>query len=135
MDHAGIPKTKAVYRKDFQERAKAGVGLAKGVIALDPSGQLHRASGLSPVREMRLVPDLFSLTQLPFLVGQTMVLCDMTESDGCTPWEGCPRGALKRTVDLLAERDMEALASFETEFYLLGPEGTLDKTPMQPASP
>lgn len=128
-DHAGIPKAKAVYRKDFQERAEAGVGLAKGVMALDPSGQLHTASGLSPVGEVRLVPDLSSLTRLPFAVGQAMVLCDMTELDGLKPWEGCPRSALKRIVDLLAERDMEALASFEAEFYLVGPEGPPDKTP------
>ena len=129
VDHAGIPKTKAVYQKDFQERAEAGVGLAKGVMALDPSGQLHTASGLSPVGEVRLVPDLSSLTRLPFAVGQAMVLCDMTEPDGRTPWEGCPRSALKRMVDRLAERDMESLASFETEFYLVSPEGPSDKTP------
>src|ERR687886_929793 len=129
VDHAGIPKTKAVYQKDFQERAEAGVGLAKGVMALDPSGQLHTASGLSPVGEVRLVPDLSSLTRLPFAVGQAMALCDMTEPDGRTPWEGCPRSALKRMVDRLAERDMESLASFETEFYLVSPEGPSDKTP------
>jgi glutamine synthetase len=129
VDHAGIPKTKAVYRKDFQTRAEAGVGLAKGVMALDPSGHLHAASGLSPVGEVRLVPDLSSLTQLPFAVGQAMVLCDMSEPDGRTPWEGCPRSALKRTLDRLAEHGFESLASFETEFYLVGPEGPSDKTP------
>src|SRR5215207_9406517 len=57
VDHAGIPKTKAVYRDSFIGRARAGVGLAKGVLALDPSGALHPESGLSPVGEVRLVPD------------------------------------------------------------------------------
>src|SRR5215210_8761556 len=92
VDHAGIPKTKAVHRDAFVRRARAGVGLAKGVLALDPSGALHPASGLSPVGEVRLVPDLSSLTPLPFARGQTMVCCDMTEPDGRTPWDGCPRG-------------------------------------------
>src|SRR5205085_373546 len=54
VDHAGIPKAKAVYREAFSERAEAGVGLASGVLALDPSGQLQTASGLSPVGEVRL---------------------------------------------------------------------------------
>src|SRR5215211_8888152 len=81
VDHAGIPKTKAVYREDFRRRAEAGVGLAKGVLALDPGGQLHPASGLSPVGEVRLVPDLSTLTPLPFARGQAMVSCDMTEPD------------------------------------------------------
>ncbi len=57
VDHADIPKTKAVHRDGFERRARAGVGLAKGVLALDPSGMLHPESGLSPVGECRLVPD------------------------------------------------------------------------------
>ena len=90
VDHAGIPKTKAVHRDAFARRARAGVGLAKGVLALDPSGALHPVSGLSPVGEVRLVPDLSSLTPLPFARGQAMVCCDMTEPDARTPWDGCP---------------------------------------------
>src|ERR687890_560217 len=61
VDHAGIPKAKAVYREDFRKRAEAGVGLAKRPLALDPGGQLHSASGLSPVGEVRLVPHLSGL--------------------------------------------------------------------------
>src|SRR5918997_400736 len=129
VDHAGIPKAKAVYKDSFQERAEAGVGLASGVMALDPTGQLHTGSGLNPVGEVRLVPDLTGLTQLPFAPGQAMVPCDITEPDGSTPWPGCPRGALRRVLEHLAERGLESLASFETEFYLIGPEGPLDKTP------
>jgi glutamine synthetase len=129
VDHAGISKGKAIYREAFSERAEAGVGLASGVLALDPSGQLQAASGLSPVGEVRLVPDLSGLTRLPFVSGQAMVPCDMTEPDGRTPWDGCPRGTLRRVVDRLAERGMEALASFEIEFYLVGPDGPQDKTP------
>ena len=129
VDHAGIPKTKAVYRDSFARRAGAGVGLAKGVLALDPSGALHPASGLSPVGEVRLVPDLSSLTPLPFARGQAMVCCDMTEPDSRTPWDGCPRGALRRVLGRLAERGYRSIASYEAEFYLRGPDGPLDRTP------
>jgi glutamine synthetase len=65
VDHAGIPKTKAVHRDGFERRARAGVGLAKGVLALDPSGMLNPESGLSPVGECRLVPDPSSLSRSP----------------------------------------------------------------------
>src|ERR687893_2624294 len=102
VDHAGIPKCKAVHRDAFERRAGAGVGLAKGVLALDPSGALHPESGLSPVGEVRLVPDLSTLTQLPFARSQAMVSCDMTEPDASTPWEGCPRSALKLVLGALA---------------------------------
>src|ERR671916_844535 len=129
VDHAGIQKTKAVHRDGFEGRARAGVGVAKGVLALDPSGALHPESGLSPVGECRLVPDLSTVTPLPFARGQAMVLCDMTEPDAATPWDGCPRGALKRVLGRLAERGYRTVASYEAEFYVWGPEGPLDRTP------
>jgi glutamine synthetase len=129
VDHAGIPKTKAVHRDGFERRARAGVGLAKGVLALDPSGMLHPESGLSPVGECRLVPDLSTLVPLPFARGQAMVACDMMEPDATTPWDGCPRSALKRVLGRLGERGYRSLASYEAEFYVWGPEGPLDRTP------
>src|ERR671910_1316448 len=129
VDHAGIPKAKAVYRDGFAGRARAGVGLAKGVLALDPSGALHPESGLGPVGECRLVPDLSTLTPLPFARGQAMVTVDMTEPDASTPWEGCPRSALKRVLGRLAERGYRSVASYEAEFYVWGPDGPLDRTP------
>jgi glutamine synthetase len=129
VDHAGIPKTKAVHRDSFARRARAGVGLAKGVLALDPSGALHPASGLSPVGEVRLVPDLSSLATLPFARGQMMVCCDMTEPDARTSWDGCPRGVLRRVLGRLAERGYRSVASYEAEFYLHDADGPLDRTP------
>ena len=129
VDHAGIPKCKAVHRDGFEGRARAGVGLAKGVLALDPSGALHPESGLSPVGECRLIPDLSTLTPLPFARGQAMVSCDMTEPDASTPWEGCPRSALKRVLGRLSERGYRSLASYEAEFYVWDADGPLDRTP------
>src|SRR5215204_264244 len=129
VDHAGIPKCKAVHRDGFEVRARAGVGLAKGVLALDPSGALHPESGLSPVGECRLVPDLSTLTVLPFARGQAMVSVDMTEPDASTPWEGCPRSALKRVLERLSDRGYRTLASYEAEFYVWDAEGPLDRTP------
>jgi glutamine synthetase len=129
VDHAGIPKTKAVHRDGFERRARAGVGLAKGVLALDPSGMLNPESGLSPVGECRLVPDLSTLVPLPFARGQATVACDMMEPDATTPWDGCPRSALKRVLGRLGERGYRSLASYEAEFYVWGPEGPLDRTP------
>src|SRR5215207_2752056 len=129
VDHAGIPKTKAVHRDGFERRVRAGVGLAKGVMALDPSGMLHPESGLGPVGECRLVPDLSTLTPLPFAHGQAMVAVDMTEPDATTPWDGCPRSALKRGLGRLAERGCRSVASYEAEYYVWGPDGPLDRTP------
>src|SRR3712207_7365576 len=112
VDRAGIPKCKALHRDGFGGREQEGVGLAKGVLALGPSGALHPESGLSPVGECRLVPDLSTITPLPFAHGQAMVTCDMTEPDASTPWDGCPRSALKRVLGRLSERGYRTLASY-----------------------
>jgi glutamine synthetase len=90
---------------------------------------LHPESGLSPVGECRLVPDLSTLTPLPFARGQAMVAVDMTEPDATTPWDGCPRSALKRGLGRLAERGCRSVASYEAEYYVWGPDGPLDRTP------
>src|SRR5918995_3195943 len=129
VDHAGIPKAKAVHRDGFAGRVRSGVGLAKGVLALDPSGALHPESGLSPVGECRLIPDLSTLTPLPFAHGQALVTVDMTKPDASTPWEGCPRSALKRVLERLSDRGYRAFASNEVEFYVWDADGPLDKTP------
>src|ERR671917_2663951 len=123
VDHAGIPKTKAVHRDGFERRARAGVGLAKGVLALDPSGMLHAESGLSPVGECRLVPDLSTLTPLPFARGQAMVACDMTEPDAATTWDGCPRGALRRGLGGGAGGGGGAVGPFEGGVFVWGGGG------------
>ena len=58
-----------------------------------------------------------------------MVCCDMTEPDARTPWDGCPRGALRRVLGRLATWGYRSIASYEIEFYLRDPDGPLDKTP------
>jgi glutamine synthetase len=90
---------------------------------------LHPESGLSPVGECRLVPDLSTLTPLPFARGQAMVAVDMTEPDATTPWDGCPRSALRRVLGRLATRGCRSVASYEAEFYVWGADGPLDRTP------
>ncbi len=75
------------------------------------------------------MPDLSTLTALPFARAQAMVSCDMTEPDARTPWDGCPRSALTRVLGQLAERGYRVVASYEAEFYVRGPEGPLDRTP------
>lgn len=76
-------------------------------------------SGLSPVGEIRLVPDWETLTQLPYAPGHARVIGDMVK-DG-QPWSCCPRYFLKKAIASAAEEGIEIKAAFENEFYLLQP--------------
>jgi glutamine synthetase len=58
-----------------------------------------------------------------------MVLCDMMEPDAVTPWDGCPRGALKRVLGRLSTQGYRSVASYEVEFYVWNLNGPLDRTP------
>jgi glutamine synthetase len=53
----------------------------------------------------------------------------MTEPDAYTPWEGCPRSALKRVLGRLSQKGYRSLASYEAEFYVWNSDGPLDRTP------
>src|SRR3712207_8977143 len=76
-----------------------------------------------------LFPYTTLFRSLPFARGQAMVSVDMTEPDASTPWEGCPRSALKRVLERLSDRDYRTLASYEAEFYVWDADGPLDRTP------
>ncbi len=129
VDHAGIPKAKAVHRDGFAGRARAGVGLAKGVLALDPSGALHPESGLSPVGECRLVPDLSTLTPLPFARGQAMVSCDMTEPDAANALGRMPPRRPRAGARAARGEGLQVGRLLRGRVLLWGPDGPLDRTP------
>ncbi len=76
--------------------------------------------------DMLLKPDLDSLRIFP-LEGQdrvALLICDVTNPDG-SPFEGDPRGALRRAVESAARRGFRSMMGTEAEFFLfqLDPEG------------
>eukprot|EP00775_Hariotina_reticulata_P007353 gene7353-7564_t len=79
-------------------------------------------TGLSPVGEVLLVPDLLAAVQLPWCPGHSMAPVDMMERDLRTPWSCCPRSALKTALMALElPHDLRLTVGFELEFVLLKP--------------
>jgi glutamine synthetase len=64
-----------------------------------------------------LRPDLQTLRRLPWNEGTALVLCDLEWPDG-TPVEASPRQVLKRQIERLKERRLQALAGTELEFIV-----------------
>jgi len=64
-----------------------------------------------------LRPDVETLTPLPWEPGTVIVLCDTFDSAGESVDEA-PRSILRRQVECLAERGLEAAVASELEFYL-----------------
>lgn len=133
-DNANQIRAKAFHRDRFDEHAAAGIGIAmaqQGVTAL--ADAVAPGSGLTPVGEVWLRPDLGTLTRLPYCQGHARVMADIVTADG-RPWPLCPRHFLRRMIAAVAEHGIVARAAFEHEFYLLHrqPGGSLQPIDASP---
>ena len=118
-DNANVIRAKALAtRKVGAESLEHGVGISAAQMGIPVDRDVLVAeSGLSPVGEVRLVPDWPTLVPLPYAPGHARVLGDMVK-DG-KPWPYCPRAFLKRVLADYASEGVEVMAAFENEFYLL----------------
>ena len=127
VDNAGIYRSHALSTTHFRELATKGLGLASGVQAV-PVHQDSVAVGLpiGAVGQVWLVPDSRSFRSLPWQEGHGSVMGAFVTAEG-KPWPYCPRTALTRQLQGLAEGGLHMEAAFEHEFMLLrrgenGPE-------------
>jgi glutamine synthetase len=120
-DNANIIRAKAVHRTGFNTSCtQYGVGISEAQQAVPVMFDAPSAkSGLGPVGEVRLVPDLSTVVMLPYAPGHARAMGDMIK-DG-QPWPFCPRAFLKRMIATASQMDLHIQAAFENEFYLLKP--------------
>ena len=120
-DNANVIRAKAVQGQRLNAYLKHGVGISMAQQALPVMADVPVTdSGLGPVGEVRLVPDRQTRTMLPYAPGHVQFMGDMV-LDG-KPWPCCPRHFLKRMIAQAAEADLDIMAAFENEFYLLQPD-------------
>lgn len=117
-DNANIIRGKAVHVEMLSHYLEHGVGISAGQQGLPVMyDAIAPESGLSPVGEIRLVPDWDSLIPLPYAPGHVRVIGNMI-LDG-QPWPLCPRNFLTRMIAAAKREGLEIQAAFENEFYLL----------------
>lgn len=123
-DLSGQVRGKGFPTRLLDKRLKSGIGwtptnlmfTALGTIAPSPWG---------PHGDLTLMPDPATRVEVDFEDGtpaERFFLCDVTEPDG-SPWDCCPRTALKNAVeDLRRETGIVLRATFEHEFVYSGAE-------------
>lgn len=116
-DTSGILRGKASSIETALPRFLSGIGLVKGTLAMNMLDSLQTSTGLGPVGEVRLIPDISSFKILPYTVGSASVFCDLIELDG-KPWSHCPRTFLRRQVEEFEALGYEVRVAFEPEFTL-----------------
>ncbi|KMZ58598.1 hypothetical protein ZOSMA_75G00310 [Zostera marina] len=120
-DTCGQRRCRVVPSKRFYDITKNnGVGLTRGAMAMASfSDAPVDYSDLTPVGEIRIIPDMSTKHRIPWSKHEEMVLVDMHIRPG-EPWEYCPRNTLRRVSKILKEEfNLVMNAGFENEFYLL----------------
>ncbi|NJR64634.1 MAG: glutamine synthetase [Leptolyngbyaceae cyanobacterium CRU_2_3] len=117
-DNANVIRAKAFHTGFLAEHQEQGISIS---IAQQAIPVMYDAvapeSGLGPVGEAWLVPDWSTFNALPYAPGHARVMGDMIRSG--EPWDLCPRSFLKRMIAEAETEDLQILAAFENEFYLL----------------
>ncbi|MGN6868750.1 MAG: glutamine synthetase family protein [Solirubrobacteraceae bacterium] len=113
----GTVRAKASSRHGLGGRLSAGIGLTVAMQAMNSLDLLQPVTGMGPVGEVRLVPDLETFRVLPYAPHSGAVLTDHMRLDG-TPAPACQRSFLKRMERGLADRGLVLRAAFENEFSL-----------------
>ncbi len=117
-DNANIIRGKAVHLGLLSEYFNDGVGISAGQQGVPVMyDAVIPETGLSPVGEVRLVPDWSTLKILPYAPGHASVVGNMVKDE--KPWAMCPRNFLKQSVAKAKSQGLEVKAAFENEFYLL----------------
>lgn len=117
VDHGGVVRGKAAARPALAERLRTGIGHTRAMQAMSALDDLQPVEGLTPVGEVRIVPDPATYAPLPYAPGAASMLADLVRLDG-RPWEACPRSFLKQAVSDLATEGYALQAAFEPEFTL-----------------
>ncbi|MDJ0898079.1 MAG: glutamine synthetase family protein [Xenococcus sp. MO_188.B8] len=119
-DNANIIRGKAVHLNLLCEYFNHGVGISTGQQGLPVMyDTVIPETGLSPVGEVRLVPDWSTLKLLPHAPGHARVMGNMILAG--EPWAMCPRNFLIRSIATAKAQGLSVKAAFENEFYLLRP--------------
>jgi len=116
-DNANIIRAKAVCVHEIKDQeVSVGISRAQQGVPVMYDGVVA-GCGLDPVGEINLKGDMSTLTPIPYAPGHARVMGDMFHEGKV--WDNCPRGFLKKMINILQEEGLNVKAAFENEFYLL----------------
>ena len=127
-DLAGHVRGRSFSAGQLPGRLDSGVGWVPANIAITAFGELAESALSGPLGDLRLRPDPAASVRLdPISDGGAfqVTLADIVNLD-YSPWSCCPRQVLRRALAALqAEFGLSVRASFEHEFSILGPDGSV----------
>src|SRR5687768_14753487 len=116
-DFTGVQRGKVTTIDDFENRLSHGINLTNAQMAFTLVNTIVPIEGMTPIGELRMVPDPQTFTVLPWMPEHASMNCDLIQKNG-ERYAACPRTFLKDIVKRAADRNIRVQAVFEDEFYL-----------------
>jgi glutamine synthetase len=116
-DPVGVIHAKTVLDRFLNSKIEGGIGLTRAQNAMTVFDDLVPIEGMRPVGEIRAIPDVDSLREVPWLPNTNSYMCDLVEHNR-TEHATCGRSVLKRAIAAAADAGIVVKAAFEGEFYL-----------------
>ncbi len=121
-DYSGVTRAKVIHASHLANKLREGLGLTRAQMAMNLLEQVIDIEGMEPVGEIRMVPDPYTFTILPWTQGSASIICDQLDHNHQN-WGACPRSFLKNIIARAERLGILVEATFENEFYLAREEG------------
>jgi glutamine synthetase len=118
----GVVRGRACHVDFLGPALRSGVAINAGLLAVTGSDRPVLEGPLGLEGTLYLVPDLSTFSLVPYAAGTAQVYCELVTAAG-TAFEACPRTCLRRMLARAAQAGFTFRASFESEFFLLRPDG------------
>ena len=96
-DFTGVQRGKVTAIDDLANRLSHGINLTTAQMAFTLINTIVPIAGMSPVGELRLVPDPETFTILPWMPEHASMNCDLLQKNG-ERYSACPRTFLKDVI-------------------------------------
>jgi glutamine synthetase len=123
-DLIGVDRGRDVLLDELPAAVEHGLAFCRAVYHTSPMGDVVPIQGglESGLPDIAVVPDLGTVTPLPWENNAVWCLGDATTPDG-KPAPECPRAVLRRVTDRLRVLGYTLVCGPELEFYLCQPDG------------
>ena len=122
-DYNGRTQAKSVEPSSFASALRKGLNFARANLEFNLLNEMTSGARFTAdTGDFYATPDLSTLCQVPYHPGTARATAWMRDESG-NHWEGCPRFALQRQIDALADAGIKLQVAFEPEAFLFRRNG------------
>ncbi|KRM90169.1 glutamine synthetase family protein [Liquorilactobacillus cacaonum] len=115
VDYNGIARGKTITVKKLGNHLTSGIGITRAMFGMNSHDQLQDIMGMTAVGEVRLIPDLSTLTLVPSVKQVATVMCNHYKTSR-EIYEADPRWLLQNVLKKYENLGLKTIGTYENEF-------------------